>query len=93
MDNWIIEKAGVLDFRTAQFSAALLIDWNYHTFYNLTVRDNFWNGVDIVYNDLVKKPAIRNSRVENNRRHGFKIRSPGITIENVSQFLTEPFTL
>lgn len=83
MDNWIIERAGLFDFRISAFSAALQIDWNYHSFQQLTIRDNFWNGIDVIYNDLTKKPAIRNSRFENNRRHGFKIRSPGMTIEDV----------
>uniref|UniRef100_A0A1I7V5N8 Methyltransferase n=1 Tax=Loa loa TaxID=7209 RepID=A0A1I7V5N8_LOALO len=46
--------------------------------------DNFWNGIDIVYNDLTRKPAIRMSQFENNRRHGFKTRSQGITIQKVS---------
>lgn len=83
MDKWIIEKAGLFDFRIPIFSAALQIDWNYHTFQNLYIRDNFWNGIDVVYNDLTRKPTIRTSRFENNRRHGFKIRSPGMTIEHV----------
>uniref|UniRef100_A0A158R482 SRCR domain-containing protein n=1 Tax=Syphacia muris TaxID=451379 RepID=A0A158R482_9BILA len=83
MDDWIIEKAGVFDFRIPTFSTALFIDWNYHNFHNLIIRDNFWNGIDVVYNDLVKKPSIRNSRIENNGRHGLKIRSPGLTVENV----------
>ncbi|KHN76830.1 hypothetical protein Tcan_11223 [Toxocara canis] len=83
MDNWIIENAGLFDFSISEFSAALQIDWNYHSFQQLTIRNNYWNGIDIIYNDLTKKPAIRNSRFENNRRHGFKIRSPGMTIEDV----------
>ncbi|VDN28554.1 unnamed protein product [Gongylonema pulchrum] len=83
MDRWIIEKAGLFDFRIPVFSPALQIDWNYHTFQNLYIRDNFWNGIDVVYNDLTRKPTLGASRFENNRRHGFKIRSPGMTIENV----------
>lgn len=84
MHTWIIEKAGLYDFRIPKFSAALQIDWNYHSFHDITIRDNFWTGIDIIYNDLTRKPAIRNSLFENNRRHGVKIRSVGITIENVS---------
>ncbi|VDM08815.1 unnamed protein product [Wuchereria bancrofti] len=84
MEKWIIEKAGLFDFRIPKFSPALQIDWNCHTFHNLYIRNNFWNGIDIVYNDLTRKPAIRMSRFENNRRHGFKIRSQGITIHKVS---------
>ncbi|VBB30847.1 unnamed protein product [Acanthocheilonema viteae] len=84
MEKWIIEKAGLFDFRLPKFSPALQIDWNCHTFHNLYIRDNFWNGIDIVYNDLTRKPAIRMSRFENNRRHGLKIRSQGITIQKVS---------
>ncbi|GMR58343.1 hypothetical protein PMAYCL1PPCAC_28538, partial [Pristionchus mayeri] len=84
MHNWRIEKAGVFDFRVPEFSAALQIDWNYHTFNNLEVRDNFWNGIDVVYNDLTKKPAIRDSVVINNRKNGIRIGSAGITIENVT---------
>ncbi|VDK20801.1 unnamed protein product [Anisakis simplex] len=83
MGHWIIEKAGLFDFRSSEFSAALQIDWNYHSFQYLTIRDNYWNGIDVVYNDLTKKPAIRNSRFEANRRHGFRMRSPGMTIEEV----------
>lgn len=86
MEKWIIEKAGLFDFRRAKFSPALQVDWNCHTFHNLYVRDNLWNGIDIVYNDLTRKPAIRLSRLENNRRHGLKVRSQGITIQKVSQF-------
>ncbi|GMT10248.1 hypothetical protein PFISCL1PPCAC_1545 [Pristionchus fissidentatus] len=84
MHNWKIEKAGVFDFRVPEFSAALQIDWNYHTFRNLEIRDNFWNGIDVIYNDLTKKPAIRNSVIQNNRKNGMRIRSAGITIENVT---------
>ncbi|CAG9540523.1 unnamed protein product, partial [Cercopithifilaria johnstoni] len=86
MEKWIIEKAGLFDFRLPKFSAALQIDWNCHTFHNLYIRDNFWNGIDIVYNDLTRKPAIRMSRFENNRRHGLKIRSQGITIQKKKIF-------
>ncbi|PIO60479.1 hypothetical protein TELCIR_18024 [Teladorsagia circumcincta] len=82
MSNWIIEKAGLFDFRVPVFSPALQIDWNYHVFHNLHIRNNFWNGIDIVYNDLIKKPAIRNSIVTNNRRNGMHLRSVGITLED-----------
>ncbi|KIH44450.1 hypothetical protein ANCDUO_25524 [Ancylostoma duodenale] len=84
MHNWIIEKAGLFDFRTPEFSPALQIDWNYHVFHNLEIRNNFWNGIDIIYNDLIKKPAIRNSVVTNNRRDGMHLRSVGITLEEMS---------
>ncbi|EYC44991.1 hypothetical protein Y032_0443g1557 [Ancylostoma ceylanicum] len=84
MHNWIIEKAGLFDFRTPEFSPALQIDWNYHVFHNLEIRNNFWNGIDIIYNDLIKKPAIRNSIVTNNRRNGMHLRSVGITLEEMS---------
>ncbi|CAJ0963174.1 unnamed protein product, partial [Mesorhabditis belari] len=84
MSNWLIEKAGLFDFRTPQFAAALQIDWNYHTFNNLEISNNFWNGIDVVYNDLMKKPTIRNAVIRNNRRHGIRLRSNGITIENVT---------
>ncbi|CAB3397311.1 unnamed protein product [Caenorhabditis bovis] len=84
MDNWLIEKGGLFNFRTSQFCAAFQIDWNYHTFHRLEIRNNFWDGIDIGYNDLIKKPAIRNSIITNNRRNGVHIRSAGITIENVT---------
>uniref|UniRef100_A0A1I7UI11 SRCR domain-containing protein n=1 Tax=Caenorhabditis tropicalis TaxID=1561998 RepID=A0A1I7UI11_9PELO len=84
MDNWRIEKGGLFNFRTSEFCAAFKIDWNYHTFHRLEIRNNFWDGVDVVYNDLVKKPAIRNSIIYNNRRNGFHVRSAGITVENVT---------
>ncbi|KAK0410181.1 hypothetical protein QR680_004996 [Steinernema hermaphroditum] len=83
MNNWIIERAGLFDFRTSQFSPALQIDWNYHTFHDIVVRDNFFDGIDIVYNDLTKKPAIRNSISVNNRRNAMRVRSVGITVERV----------
>ncbi|CAP36001.2 Protein CBG18580 [Caenorhabditis briggsae] len=84
MDNWRIEKGGLFNFRTSEFCAAFKIDWNYHTFHRLEIKNNFWDGVDVVYNDLVKKPAIRNSVIYNNRNNGFHIRSAGITVENVT---------
>ncbi|CAD5226291.1 unnamed protein product [Bursaphelenchus okinawaensis] len=84
MNNWIIEKAGLFDFRTSSFSPALQIDWNYHTFHGLVIRDNFDEGLDIVYNDLTKKPAVRHSRFERNRRNGIRLRSVGLTIEEVT---------
>ncbi|CAI2352995.1 unnamed protein product [Caenorhabditis sp. 36 PRJEB53466] len=84
MDNWLIEKGGLFDFRTARFCAAFKIDWNYHTFHRLEIKNNFWDGVDVVYNDLIKKPAIRNSLIYNNRHNGFHVRSAGITVENVT---------
>lgn len=83
MNNWIIEKAGVFDSRIPIFAAALQIDWNYHSFHALTIRDNYWNGLDIVYNDLTKKPTIRESRFVSNRRHGIRLRSIGLSITNV----------
>ncbi|KAI6192849.1 hypothetical protein M3Y99_01913900 [Aphelenchoides fujianensis] len=73
MDHWIIEKAGLFDFRTSTFSPALQIDWNYHTFHNLTIRDNFGDGLYVVYNDLTKKPAIHYSRFTGNRLNGVTI--------------------
>ncbi|VDO43648.1 unnamed protein product [Haemonchus placei] len=84
MSNWIIEKAGLFDFRVPVFSPALQIDWNYHVFHDLHIRNNFWNGIDIVYNDLIKKPAIRKSIVTNNRRNGMHLRSVGITLEEMT---------
>uniref|UniRef100_A0A0N4ZT88 SRCR domain-containing protein n=1 Tax=Parastrongyloides trichosuri TaxID=131310 RepID=A0A0N4ZT88_PARTI len=84
MNNWIIEKAGLFDFRNNVFKAALQIDWNYHTFENLVIKNNFYHGLDIIYNDLTKKPAIRNSYFINNRRDGINLRSGGITIEKVA---------
>ncbi|KAI6213056.1 hypothetical protein M3Y94_00104200 [Aphelenchoides besseyi] len=84
MDHWIVEKAGLFDFRTSTFSPALQIDWNYHTFHNLTLRDNFGDGLYIVYNDLTKKPAVRHSQFLNNRLNGIKLSSNGITIEKVT---------
>lgn len=93
MEKWIIEKAGLFDFRLPKFSPALQIDWNCHTFHNLHIRDNFWNGIDIVYNDLTRKPAIRMSRFENNRRHGLKIRSQGVTVQKVYLKLYELYEL
>uniref|UniRef100_A0A8R1DMH6 SRCR domain-containing protein n=1 Tax=Caenorhabditis japonica TaxID=281687 RepID=A0A8R1DMH6_CAEJA len=84
MDNWLIEKGGLFNFRTSQFCPAFKIDWNYHTFHRLEIKNNFWDGVDVVYNDLIKKPAIRSSLIYNNRRNGFHIRSAGITVENVT---------
>jgi hypothetical protein len=58
MSHWIIEKAGLFDFWTMQTSAALQIDWNYHSFSELIIRDNFWTGVDVVYNDMLRKPKF-----------------------------------
>ncbi|CEF63163.1 SRCR domain and Parallel beta-helix repeat and Pectin lyase fold/virulence factor domain and Pectin lyase fold domain and C-type lectin-like domain and C-type lectin fold domain and SRCR-like domain-containing protein [Strongyloides ratti] len=83
MNNWIIEKAGLFDFRSNIFKAALQIDWNYHTFENLVIKNSFYHGLDIIYNDLTKKPAFRDSYFINNRRDGINIRSGGITIERV----------
>lgn len=84
MTNWIIEKAGMFDFRSSTFMPALQVDWNYHTFQQLTVRDNYGDGIYIVYNDLTKKPTFKHSIVSGNRLNGVKIGSNGITIENVS---------
>ena len=41
MNNWVIDKAGLFDFKASEFSAALQIDWNYHTFHNLEVKVTF----------------------------------------------------
>jgi len=62
----------------------LQIDWNYHTFHGLTIKDNFFDGIDIVYNDLTRKPAIRNSYIARNRRNGIVIRSMGLSAERVN---------
>ncbi|CAD6189688.1 unnamed protein product [Caenorhabditis auriculariae] len=84
MDNWLIEKGGLYNFRTSEFCSAFQIDWNYHTFHRLEVKNNFWDGIDVIYNDLIKKPAIRKSWITNNRRNGLHLRSAGITVENVT---------
>ncbi|KAL3080363.1 hypothetical protein niasHT_038403 [Heterodera trifolii] len=83
MSNWVLEKAGLFDFRTSTFSPALQIDWNYHNFFGLTIRDNFHDGLDILYNDLTRKPSIRKSLITRNRRNGMVIRSMGLTAENL----------
>uniref|UniRef100_A0A7E4VD53 SRCR domain-containing protein n=1 Tax=Panagrellus redivivus TaxID=6233 RepID=A0A7E4VD53_PANRE len=83
MNNWLIEKAGLYDFRKSIFAPALQIDWNYHSFSNITVRNNFYEGIDIIYNDLTKKPALRNVLITKNRGNGLRLRSMGITIEDV----------
>jgi len=83
MSYWVIEKAGLFDFATHEFSAALQLDWNYHDFRFLTIRDNFWNGLDVVYNDLLNKPSIRDCSFIRNRRHGVRIRSVGMSMTNV----------
>lgn len=84
MSNWIIEKAGLFDFRTSTFNPALQIDWNYHTFQNIVVKDNYGDGIHIVYNDLTKKPTLKHSTISGNRLNGIKLTTNGITIENVT---------
>ncbi|CDW52478.1 Deleted in malignant brain tumors 1 protein [Trichuris trichiura] len=80
----IIEKAGLLDFRLPEFAAAFTVDWNYHLFEHLTVQDNFWTGVDIIYTDPIKKPKLLHCQLVRNRRHGLRLRSVGLTLENVT---------
>ncbi|CAJ0919212.1 unnamed protein product, partial [Mesorhabditis belari] len=46
----------------------LQVSWNYHTFNNLEISNNFWNGIDVVYNDLMKKPTIRNAWLDPNEQ-------------------------
>uniref|UniRef100_A0A915K0I4 SRCR domain-containing protein n=1 Tax=Romanomermis culicivorax TaxID=13658 RepID=A0A915K0I4_ROMCU len=82
--NLIIEKAGLLDAYTPQFCSALQIDWNFHIFQDLIIRDNWWTGIDIVYNDFMRKPRLYNSLITRNRRHGMRLRSVGISMENVT---------
>lgn len=81
MHHLEISEAGLLDYSRPEFTAAIQIDWNYHYFSHLRVEKNFWNGLDIVYNDLVKKPKITNSHFNYNRRHGVRARSYGLTME------------
>lgn len=42
--------------------------------------------MDIIYNDLNKKPSLHNINLLKNRRNGITLRSMGITIENVGFF-------
>uniref|UniRef100_A0A915M244 SRCR domain-containing protein n=1 Tax=Meloidogyne javanica TaxID=6303 RepID=A0A915M244_MELJA len=84
MSNWIIQRAGLFDFRLPLLSPALQIDWNYHTFHSLTIRDNYFDGIDIVYNDLTRKPALRNCYIVRNRRNGMVVRSMGLSAEKLS---------
>nr|CAD2174347.1 unnamed protein product [Meloidogyne enterolobii] len=84
MSNWIIQRAGLFDFRLPLLSPALQIDWNYHTFHSLTIRDNYFDGIDIVYNDLTRKPALRNCNIVRNRRNGMVVRSMGLSAEKLS---------
>uniref|UniRef100_A0A183C0J1 SRCR domain-containing protein n=1 Tax=Globodera pallida TaxID=36090 RepID=A0A183C0J1_GLOPA len=83
MSNWVLEKAGLFDFRTSTFGPALQIDWNYHNFFGLTIKDNFHDGLDILYNDLTRKPTIGKSLITRNRRNGMVIRSMGLSAENL----------
>ena len=58
MSHWIIERAGLFDYWQGVFVAALQIDWIYHSFSDVIVRENFWTGLDVVYNDLLRKPRF-----------------------------------
>ena len=61
MSHWIIEKAGLFDFATSQFSPALQIDWNYHIFTNLVIRLVFLEiSVNLWMHSLINMPTRGN---------------------------------
>lgn len=57
--HFVVEQAGLADFNGPQFSPALQIDWNYHTFNHLTIQDNYWTGtVCVCYGSLNRSVII-----------------------------------
>jgi hypothetical protein len=52
----------------------------------LTIRDNYFDGIDIIYNDLTRKPSLRDSNIFRNRRNGMVVRSMGLSAEKVVFF-------
>ncbi|XP_064467113.1 protein bark beetle-like [Ornithodoros turicata] len=85
----VIEKAGLLDFATHTFKAALQLDFNNHILEDLTVRDNVESGIGLMWNDIfkdVRNQALKSSRITGNRNHGIITRSQGVDIEGNTIF-------
>lgn len=79
----IVERAGLFDFATHTFKAALQIDFNNHILEDLTVTDNVDSGIGLMWNDIfkgVRNPVLRQSHISGNKNHGVYTRSQGVDI-------------
>ncbi len=80
-----VEKAGLLDYRTYAFKPAIQTDFSHHVFEHLEVVDNDYDGLGVMYSDIYypdRVNYIKNSKFNNNKRHGISFRQLGMNIEN-----------
>ena len=80
-----IERAGLFDYRTFSFSAAVQADFSHHVFEHLEIRDNYQDGLGILYSDIYYPDHvnfIKNSLFAGNRRHGISFRQLGMRISD-----------
>ena len=80
-----VEKAGLFDYRTFSFRPGVQADFSHHVFQNLEIRDNYQDGLGILYSDIFfpdQVNFIKNSLFAGNKRHGISFRQLGMIISN-----------
>jgi len=78
-----VERAGLFDYRTHSFMPGIQADFSHHVFENLEVRDNYQDGLGIIYSDIYYPDHvnfIKNSLFSGNKRHGISFRQLGMRI-------------
>lgn len=102
IESVIVEKAGLLDYRTRKFVPALQFDFNRFSIKNSIIRNNIDSGLGLMWNDVLIEPTdsilqILDTKVLKNFNHGIVTRTQGIQVKNcmitenrVSGFHYEP---
>ncbi|CAG0893659.1 unnamed protein product [Cyprideis torosa] len=82
----LIEGAGLVDPGTNLFRPAIQMDFAHHILDQLTVSDNWADGVGVIHTDLYSfEPDVNilsRSTVSNNRGNGIVVRTPGLEVLN-----------
>ncbi|XP_014664130.1 PREDICTED: uncharacterized protein LOC106806643 [Priapulus caudatus] len=82
LSNTVVERAGLFDYMTHKYKAAIQIDMNQHSMDNLIIQNNDQNGITILYNNGFKNPRIENSLISGNEKNGLEIHSQFLRIQD-----------
>nr|XP_022906031.1 protein bark beetle isoform X1 [Onthophagus taurus] len=78
-----IEKSGLLDYATNSFKPALQMDFAKHNFENIRIRDNFHDGLGIMYSDIYTEDSVnvvKDSEFINNKGAGISFKQLGLKV-------------
>ena len=80
-----VERAGLFDYRTFTFMPGIQADFSHHVFEALEIRDNYFDGLGIMYSDIYYPDHVnfvKDSLITGNKRHGISFRQLGMRIVN-----------